>query len=565
MKGLTRKWMPPPATNPASHVCNRILEARGVSSQGDHDAFLDPKLLDLEDPSELHGAVDAAKLIANALAENQKIIIFGDYDADGITAATVLYHTISAATGKQGPPIYIPHRVDEGYGIGVEAIESFAENGIDLVISVDCGITAIEAADRAKELGLSLIVTDHHKPKDDGILPDCDAIVHPALFDEPTTPLAGVGVAYQVAWAFAREWSDSPTVNTRLKQVLLDMLPFVAIGTIADMVPLINSNRIFARWGLQLMPATTNPGLRAMMVELDTPNKKLNSSHISFGIAPLINAVGRLSRAAEVVDLLTHLEGDLATGAAKHLVLKNRERQKVQRDILSEALNQIEVKHLAEQPIIVLQDDNWARGVVGVAAGKCIESVYRPTILLSGDGDELVGSARSIAGFSIYDALAACQEYLVSFGGHSPAAGLTLKRDSFEDFVEAITTYTRNTISDDLLIRTAKPDVIADLHEITHTVAVEIEKIGPFGIGNPTPIVQVMNVKVSDVRAMGAKGAHLSFKAGKERVRCIWWNHGDVSQMMSNGSRISLVGKIKVNEFRGNLTAELDVIDICME
>ncbi len=562
---MTRKWISPPATNPAGNLCTRILEARGISSQNECDAFLDSKLLDLEDPSELHGAVQAAQLIADALAEEKKIIIFGDYDADGITAATVLHHTIAAATGKQGPPIYIPDRLQEGYGIGVKAIENFAENGIDLVVSVDCGITAIEAANRAKELGLSLIITDHHKPQDDGMLPDCDAIVHPALEGEATTPFAGVGVAYQVAWALARIWSDSPTVNDRLKQTLLDMIPFVAIGTIADMVPLINSNRIFARWGLQLMPITTNSGLRAIMTELDTPSKKLNSAHISFGIAPLINAVGRLSQAAEVVDLLTHLEGDLATGAAKHLVVINRERQKVQRDILDDALSQIEEKNLTNEPIIVLQDDNWARGVVGVAAGKCIEHVYRPTILLSGQDDELVGSARSIAGFSIYDALAACQEHLISFGGHFPAAGLALKRESLNDFIAAITTYTSNTLKEEQLIRTAKPDVIADLHEITYTSAVDLEKMGPFGIGNSVPVVQVMNVKVSNVIAMGAKGAHLSFKVGKERVRCVWWNHGDVIEKIANGSYISLVGKIKVNEFRGHRSAELDIIDISIE
>ena len=562
MQGMTRKWKTPPATNTAHHLCDRILEARGITTRGEYEAFLDPKLLQLDDPNEMPGANEAGTILAQALRDGKKVLIFGDYDADGITAASVLYHVIAAATGKQGPTIYIPDRMDEGYGIQPEAIEKFSEMGIDLVISVDCGITAIEAASRAKELGVTVIITDHHKPNDDGNLPDCAVIVHPGITTKPTTPFAGVGVAYQVAWAFARVWSDSPSVNERLKQALLDMVPLVAIGTIADMVPLVNSNRIFARWGLQLLPITTIQGLRAIMKELDTPAQKLNASHISFGIAPLINAVGRLSQAAEAVDLLTHLEGDLATGAAKHLATKNRERQKVQREIITSALEQIKEKQLDKQPIVILQNDDWARGVVGVAAGKCIETHYRPTILFASDGDEFVGSARSISGFSIFDALSACSEHIVKFGGHDMAAGLTIKRESFDAFVNAMTNYAKQTITPEQLVRTAKPDVLADLHEITHTAAVDIEKIGPFGMGNPMPVVQVMDAKITDVRAMGNKGAHLSMKVGKQGLRCIWWGHGDCVEKLSVGSRVNLVAKIKTNEFRGHSSAELDIIDL---
>jgi len=369
-------------------------------------------------------------------------------------------------------------------------------------------------------------------------------------------------VAYQVAWAFARVWSESHTVNERLKDALLDVLPLVAIGTIADMVPLTGSNRIFARWGLQLLPSTKNAGLRAIMKELDTPDKKLNSAHISFGIAPVVNAVGRLSHAAEAVDLLTHLDDELATGAAKHLVSVNRERQHVQRTIVNEALQRIEESSLHQEPMIILKNDTWARGVVGVAAGKCIETYFSPTILFAKDGDNLVGSARSIPGFSIFDALQHCQQHIVKFGGHDMAAGLTIKHEEFTPFVEAMTAYAREAIAPEQRIRTVQPDVLADVHEITHTIAVEIEKLGPFGIGNPTPVIQLMDVKVSDPRTMGNKGAHLSFKIGRKGVRCVWWGHGDVKERIGSGSRINLVAKIKVNEFRGHSTAELDIIDL---
>jgi len=567
MQGLTKRWLTPPASDPAKPIALRILGARGYTTKEQLDAFLDPKLSMLEDPSTLHGADQAAEILCSALKADKKVLVFGDYDADGITASTVLYHIIAAATGREGPTIYIPDRIDEGYGIRPSVMDQFAASGIDLVISVDCGITAVETAKRAKELGVSLIITDHHKPREDGELPDCDAIVHPGLDGEPTTPMAGVGVAYQLAWAFARAWSNAHHVNDKLKQALLDMIPLVAIGTIADMVPLVEGNRTFARWGLQLLPDTKIAGLQAIMAQLDTPKKKLNTSHISFGIAPLINAVGRLAHAATAVDLLTRLDGDLAKSAAGELADLNRKRQGVQREIVAQALEQISEGNLEDQSIIVLQNDDWKRGVVGVAAGKCIESHYRPTILLSGDGDELVGSARSISGFSIFDALTACQEHLVTYGGHDMAAGLTVKREQFETFVNAMNQYAKETITPELLVPTIKPDVLADLNEITHASAMEIEKIGPFGIGNPTPIVQIMSVPVDEAKAMGKEGGHLSIRVGRSSqnlVRCVWWNHGSLQPKIQRGMVVDLVGRVKINEFRGNYSAELDLLDMVL-
>ena len=567
MQGLTKRWLTPPASDPAQSIALRILGARGYTTKAQQDAFLDPKLSTLDDPSTLYGAEKAADMLCTALKEEKKVLIFGDYDADGITASTVLYHIIAAATGREGPTIYIPDRIDEGYGIRPEAIDQFATSGVDLVISVDCGITAVETARRAKEVGISLIITDHHKPRQDGELPDCDAIVHPGLDGEPTTPMAGVGVAYQLAWAFARAWSNSHHVNDKLKQALLDMIPVVAIGTIADMVPLVEGNRTFVRWGLQLLPDTKNPGLQAIMAQLDTPNKKLNTSHVSFGIAPLINAVGRLAHAATAVDLLTRLDGDLAGSAAGELADLNRKRQGVQREIVTQALEQIKDGTLEDESIIVLQNDDWKRGIVGVAAGKCIDAHYRPTILLCGEGDELVGSARSISGFSIFDALTACQEHLVTYGGHDMAAGLTVKREQYGKFVDAITDYAKETISPELLVPTIKPDVLADLNEITHASAIEIEKIGPFGMGNPAPIVQIMSVPVDEAKSMGKEGSHLSIRVGRSSqnlVRCVWWNQGNLQPKIQRGMVIDLVGRVKINEFRGNYSAELDLLDLVL-
>ncbi len=562
MHGLLRRWDVPPPSKPELGLRDRILDAREVSGAKAIADFLDPKLKLLEDPKDLPGASEAAKLLAESIREGKKVLIFGDYDADGITASAVLYHIIKVATGQDGPSIYIPDRFDEGYGIQVAAIEKFANQGVDLVISVDCGITAIDAANRAKELGIQLIVTDHHKPIKDGTLPDCAAIVHPGLIEKPSTLFAGVGVAYQLAWAFARVWSGGQSVTQELSKELLALLPLAAIGTVADMVPLVGGNRIITRWGLQLLPSTEYPGLRAIMDELDTPTQKLNAAHISFHIAPLLNAAGRLSDASKAVHLLTHLEGIVAKEAASELTKVNKKRQKIQKAIIEDALEQIENQQLNEQPIIILRNDEWQRGVVGVAAGKCIESHYRPTILLSGDGDELVGSARSIKGFSIFDALCACDEHLLKFGGHDMAAGLTLKRRSFADFVAAMTDYAAENLQPDQLIQSVMPDVIAEIEEVTNTVAVEIEKMGPFGIANRAPVLQIMNVHLSDVKVMGGRGAHLSFKIGPQRIRCVWWNQGVCIEQLSNGTCANVIGKLKVNEFRGRRTAELDIIDI---
>jgi len=547
-------------------LVGRVLDARGISDADDVRTFLDPKLSALEDPSALPNAEKAAEILCEALREGQKVLIYGDYDADGITASAVLYHVIAAATNREGPPIYIPNRVDEGYGINPEAMERFKEEGMGLVVSVDCGITGIEAAKKAKELGITLIVTDHHKARENGQLPDCAAIVHPGLETETTTHFAGVGVAYQLAWAFARAWSQSHHVNEQLKQVLLDMIPFVAIGTIADMVPLTHGNRILARWGLQLLPSTKNPGLRAIMDKLNTPKQKLNASHISFGIAPLINAVGRLAHAATAVDLLTHLDGALADSAAGELADLNIQRRKVQTAIVNNALEQTEEKGLQESKLIILQHDDWNPGVVGVAAGKCVETNYIPTILLSCDGDELIGSARSIAGFSIFDALCACQEHLTKFGGHDMAAGLSLPRENFDAFVAAMKKYANKHIEDDQLIKRIKPDVLAELREVKLDTAVGVEKIGPFGVGNHTPIVQIMGVKVDEVHAIGSGGAHLSMKvvSSQKRIRCLWWNYGKFASKIKRGSVIDIVGKLNVNEFRGVSTAELVLLDVAL-
>ena len=566
MRGLTKRWNSPKSCDPRRPLVERVLEARGFETAEARSAFLTPSMKDLEKPSALQGATKAGELLVAAVKEHKRILIFGDYDADGITASAVLYHIISAASGKEGPSTYIPDRIDEGYGIRPDAIEKFATQGIDLVITVDCGITAIEAADKAKELGISLVITDHHTPRSDGQLPDCDVLVHPSLKGTPTTDFSGVGVAYQVAWAFAIAWSNSQTVNEKLRDVLLDMVPMVAIGTIADMVPLKNGNRVFARWGLQMLPSTNNSGLQAIMHEIKTPRGALASSDVSFGIAPLINAAARLSHAAIALDLLTHLEGSLAQAAAADLFKLNRKRQRVQRDIQDEALQMIKTNGLDDRAnrCIVLHKEGWARGIIGICAGQLVGTCNRPVIMLAPDGEHYIGSARSIPGYSILEGLQACESLLVTYGGHAAAAGVTVHRDKYDAFVEAITTHANNAISEDDLVPSITPDAVADISELTLDAACELAKIGPFGIGNPTPRVQINGAKVADCSTMGQRGAHLNVRLsqGGGSIRCVWWNRGEMVDRIHRGDAIDLVASVTINEYRGQRSSQLKIEDV---
>ena len=566
MKGLTKRWQAPKASDPRLDLVGRILESRGFESKEARDAFLNPTMKDLERPSELPGAMKAAKLLVDAVRGKKRILIFGDYDADGITASAVLYHMIVASSGGEGPTVYIPDRLNEGYGIQPEAIEKFAKQGIDLVITVDCGITAVEAAQKAKELGLSLIITDHHTFRKDGVLPTCDAIVHPAIEGDPKTLFAGVGVAYQVAWAFAEVWSESPTVNEKFRDVLLDMIPMTAIGTIADMVPLKKSNRIIARWGLQMLPTTNQIGLQSIMKEIKTPTSALDATHVSFGIAPLINAAGRMSHAAIALDLLTNLDGKLAAGAAAELAELNKRRQKTQRDIQADASQMIE-EHSLDNPsnrCVVLHKKEWARGVVGICAGQLVNQLNRPVIMLATDGEHYVGSARSISEYSILEGLHACESLLVTYGGHAAAAGLRVHRDKYEDFVHAITAHANEAISEEQLLSSVKIDSIADLSEVTIEAACSIAKIGPFGIGNATPRIQINGVKISDCNTMGQNGSHLNMRLTQSgsSIRCVWWNQGEMVDRLPKGKIINLVATVTVNEYRGHRSSQLKIEDI---
>jgi single-stranded-DNA-specific exonuclease len=344
------------------------------------------------------------------------------------------------------------------------------------------------------------------------------------------------------------------------------MVSMTAIGTIADMVPLKNGNRIIARWGLQMLPTTKNVGLQSIMKEIKTPNHSLAATHVSFGIAPLINAAGRMSHAAIALDLLTRLDGKLSTAAAGELSELNKRRQKTQRDIQEEALQMIKDQSLddASNRCVVLHKDDWARGVVGICAGQLVNQISRPIIMLATEGEYYAGSARSIPEYSILEGLHACASHLETYGGHAAAAGLTVHRDHYESFVAAITDHANASIDEDSLVPSLKIDSIADISEVSLEAACEIAKIGPFGIGNANPRIQINGAKIVDVNTMGQQGAHLNIRLSQSgsSIRCVWWNQGELVDRLHKGEIIDLVATVFINDFRDHRSSQLKIEDI---
>ena len=460
MRGLTRRWVfRNPGLREDLPLLRRVLGARGLTEAGDIRRFCDPKLLDLLDPQLLPNIDVAATRLVEAVRRRESIVIYGDYDVDGITASAILYHVIKAVAPTLEVQTYIPHRLDEGYGLNGEALRQLRAAGADLVISVDCGIGAIEPARVARAIGLDLIITDHHRPPEpDGCLPDAVAIVHPRLAGSsyPFGDLCGAGVAFKLAWRFATTWSGSARVGNSLQTVLLNMLPLVALGTIADVVPLANENRTMVAFGLRFIKKTPIVGLRALIEASDLMHEDIDSEKVGFVLAPRLNACGRMGHAADAVELLTSATAEQATVIARRLAQFNEERQRTERSMTEDAARMAEDRGMTtdDRRAIVLAHESWHAGVVGIVCSRLVERYGRPTVLLRREGDLCKGSARSIEGYSIHDALCATASHLSSFGGHDAAAGLTLATGELEAFTAALIEHANAHITIDELTPT---------------------------------------------------------------------------------------------------------------
>lgn len=543
----------------------QILCNRGVTSVEEGEAFLNPKLSDLLDPRLLPGAEAAAERIIAAIRDKKRIVIYGDYDVDGITAVAILHGCLKLLGGEVD--YYVPHRLDEGYGINAAALEKIIAEGAKLLITVDCGISDSESLGRACAAGLEVIVTDHHSLPDR--LPEVSAIVHPLLESYPNPHLSGAGVAFKLAWQIARGICGNERVDEPLREFLLNATCMAALGTIADVVPLLGENRSLATHGLKALPQCRHPGLKALLESANLgEEKKIDAFHVGFVLAPRINACGRMGHAHLAVELLTEAPPDRCKEIADYLDKQNAERQKTEQGIVAEAVEMAQTKGLdrPENRAIVLWSDQWHGGVIGIVASRLVERFSRPVILIAINEDRLgQGSGRSIAGFHMRDALAACEEYLVSFGGHAMAGGLRIKPERIEAFSDAFTQYANRHVSEEQLTTPLAIDVETSLGSLNYHVAAHIEKLAPFGQGNPSPLVAIRGCEIiSPPRRMGRNGSTVGMilRQGNYRMRAVGFSMGDLADALVGTHTVDIVALPVLNRFNGQTSVELQLKDI---
>ena len=543
----------------------QILANRGVVTAEAAEAFLNPKLIDLHDPSGLAGATQAAERLARAVRDKEKIVIYGDYDVDGITAVAIL-HACLQMLGAAAD-FYVPHRLNEGYGVNVEAVRKIVADGAKLIVTVDCGVSAAGPLAEAVAAGVDVIVTDHHSPPD--VLPEVTAVVHPHLPGRPyaNPDLAGAGVAFKLAWQLARTVCGRDRVDEPMRNFLLDATCLAALGTIADVVPLVGENRTITTFGLRALPGTRHEGLRALLASAKLTGEQLDAYHVGFLLAPRLNAAGRMGHARLAVELLTDATAQRSRTIADYLDKQNTERQKVQRVIAAEALQMVVDQGLdaPDSRIIVLASENWHGGVIGIVASRLVEKFARPAILVALDGDGGQGSGRSIPGFHLRDALAACSKHLRSFGGHAMAGGLRIDRGRIEDFASEMGEYARRHVPAGALAATLDIDAECSLAELNLNTVEHLAKLGPYGQGNPEPVVAVRNCRViTSPRRMGRSGGTVGMLLGEGdvKMRAVGFNMGDLADILEGVRAVDIAATPGINCFRGRTSVEMHLKDV---
>ncbi|KAA5542104.1 single-stranded-DNA-specific exonuclease RecJ [Roseiconus nitratireducens] len=550
-------------------VVAQLLVSRGVYDSGAASTFLSTKLTELREPESLPGVTVATDRIAAAIEAETPIVVYGDYDCDGMTGTAILYNGLKLLGGNVS--YHVPNRLEDGYGLNADAIRKLASRGKRMIISVDCGITSVACAELCKELGIQLIITDHHTigPQ----LPEAEAIVHPRLpgTSYPFGELCGAGVAFKLAWALCQRICGSKKVSEPLRRYLMQSLTLAAIGTIADVVPLIDENRILVAHGLRMLSAEPPPGLAELMrvSKLDSAST-LNTESIAFSLAPRLNASGRLGQAQLGVELLTAPAGERAQSLAEYIDQLNKNRDSLQRSVMLAAQKQIKERFDAENdPALVLAGVGWHQGVIGVVAGRLSDKYAKPVIILSMDASgkaAAVGSGR-VGGTNIdlHAALVECSDCLVRFGGHQAAAGLTIDErqiDPFrEEFCEAVSKqWTDNCVEPEILIDAEAPFAQLNLNTIK-----QIETMEPFGAGNPRPTLLCQQVTLHEpARRMGSGDRHLTVRLnqGGKTIRGVAFGAGDwCDELNACDGPIQIAYRPVINEFGGYRRVEIHVVD----
>jgi single-stranded-DNA-specific exonuclease len=544
----------------------RLLVNRGVKHPDAAKVFLDAGLGGLHDPETLPGALEAAERIHRAVQDKQRICIYGDYDVDGITAATILWRCLRLAGADVD--YYVPDRMEEGYGLNADALRKLKEQNFAQVITVDCGITSNHEAVVARELGLELIVTDHHEMKAE--LPAAAVLVHPRLpgSQYPFQQLCGAGVAFKLAWAIAQQFSNAKKVTETFRNFLVECVTLAALGTVADFVPLVGENRIFVRQGLKGLMAAPSLGLQALLRAAGLEDKPLDAGDIGFGLAPRLNAAGRLGQARLAIELLATDNAIRAVDLARYLNEQNEKRQTVERRILSQAKEMIESDpECAEHCGLVLHSYEWHPGVIGIVASRLVDRYARPVLMVSTKEDIGSGSGRSVDGFPLHEALAACGEHLLSHGGHAGAAGFKIHKDQMQPFKEAFLHYAKTKLDVKALQHTLVLDTEVPLSALTKGLVKGIEALHPHGSGNRRPLFLASALQiVGEPKKVGQGERHLQLRVRQENgpiTKAIGWGMADrVEELMAQSGQCCLAFSPKPNEYNGYYSVDMEIADL---
>lgn len=547
----------------------RLLVSRGYSSAEDIDNFINKGTECFHDPFLLPDMDKAVIRLNEALNCHEKITIYGDYDVDGVTSVATLYTYLKDYTDNL--ECYIPDRISEGYGLNLGAIERIALSGTKLIITVDCGITAIDEIEYASRLGVDVIITDHHECAE--ALPHCIAAVNPKRSDSkyPFPYLAGVGVVLKLCTAHAQFWdskiiemakSDEVTSVSASLRVCTRLCDLVCIGTIADVMPITDENRIIVTAGLHLIPKTKNIGLRALINECRLTGE-ITSSTIGFMIAPRINAAGRMQNACEALDLFLTTDPETARNKARHLCELNVKRQSEENSILNQAVQMIENDpDILNHKMIVLGGEGWHQGVVGIVCSRLTEKYYVPTILISFENGMGKGSGRSIPDFNLFEALSECKNTLERYGGHSQAAGLSLTEENFEAFSKSIIEYADKTLDGDITFG-INVDIELSEDEITDEFISQLSLFEPYGVSNPTPLFLMRNVKIlSASQTVSGKHVKLTLDINGNETTAMYFGTELISLPVESGESCDILFNLSFNEYKSIRSRQLIIREI---
>jgi single-stranded-DNA-specific exonuclease len=537
----------------------RLLCLRGFADPDLARQFLHPSLDHLHDPFKLTGMTAAVERLEQAIGRRERIAIHGDYDVDGITSTVILRRALEMLGGDVVH--FIPERMRDGYGLQPAAIERLHADGVSLIVSVDCGIRGLEAARRARDLGVDLIVTDHHEPDDE--LPVAVAVLNPKRHDcsYPDKYLAGVGVALKLVQALCGRAGRSKWLPAFVK--------IAAIGTLADVVPLVGENRVIARFGLESLSRGPHTiGLRALLDCCGLTGKTIDSYQVAFMLAPRVNAAGRMSSPDIATRLLLATDNALeqeARGLAQQLNDENLRRQQEEAELVAAAKKAIETDPaVGAHNVLVVGGDGWHRGVIGIAASKLVDTYHKPAIVLSIDGDVAHGSCRSIPDFDMLNALERCADLFVRFGGHRQAAGLTMESARVPEFRQRINAWADAVLEPDQLRPRLRIDAPLSLNGITHDLVRGLDSLGPFGMGNPRPVFHASPVEIVDgPRTIKERHLKMTFSQQGRRFRAIAWRAAERAGFLEkHRAGVNLAFSLDRNEFQGETYLELNVCDI---